>query len=165
MHCPKKSAFTLVELLVVISVIGVISSLGFAAYTQFSRSQIVTQAIEKIISDLHLAQSLALNNQKPEECGVNLLDGYSFEINDSTSYTISAVCGSSSFEVKKVTLPLTVAIGPSGWKATFKVLRQGVSFEPNEEINEIKVNAFGKLFKKIVVGSGGEINLKSFDEK
>ncbi|MGI5826139.1 MAG: prepilin-type N-terminal cleavage/methylation domain-containing protein [Patescibacteria group bacterium] len=174
MNCKKNFGFTLVELLVVVSVIGVLSSLGFISYVNFSRTQIIVQTIDKIISDLHLAQSLASNNQRPIDpsnpsnkdglCGSYSLIGYSFLIESTQTYSLAAVCGStppSETEINTVTIPSVVTLGPVGWKATFKVLRQGV-IKTNP--NNITVTAFEKLPREIIVGEGGEIRLKGASE-
>ena len=101
MNRRKKSGFTLVELLVVISVITILSSLGFATYVNFNRTQVIVQTADRIISDLRLAQSLAANNQRPPDnenpesetglCGSNPLVGYSFKMNSEKNYTIFAI--------------------------------------------------------------------------
>lgn len=154
MNLKKIAGFTLVEILIVVSVMGILSSLGFVSYINFSRKQILVQNMEKVITDLQLAQSLALNNQKMGACETKTLDGSRFTIESKNGYSIYLVCGKDNHLVKSETLPPKVELSPVFWEATFKVLRQGVSF--SQTTREITVSAFDRN-TKIKVGEGGEI--------
>lgn len=142
--------FTLIEILVTISIIGILSSVGLASYINFNRQQLVIQSARKILDDMRLAQSLASNNQKPEDCDV--LFGYSFSISG-TGYTITADC-SSVYTIKTGSIPANLTT--SGFsKVEFKVLRQPVKTTGG---NSLMVTGFG-LSKIISVGVGGEMSL------
>jgi prepilin-type N-terminal cleavage/methylation domain-containing protein len=177
MNRKKIFGFTLVELLIVVSVIAIMSSLGIAAYVNFNRTQIIVQTTDKIISDLRLAQSLASNNQRPTRpddptdkqgfCGSAALSGYSFRITGDHSYGLFAVCSStplSEMNIHSVTVPSVIHLTPLDWRADFKVLRQGVSFS-RPGTNITVGNEFNKPVKEIIVGEGGEIRLKGNDEE
>lgn len=143
--------FTLVELLIVISIIGILSAVGLASYVNFSRNQLVAQAARKIAQDLRLAQSLASNNQKPESCPSILLS-YTFFIDQGQKkYFIYANCGGDQIEVKKDSIPGVLVL--EGVTAVqFKVLRQGVVTTPSGS-NSIFVAGFGRR-KKIKIDAG-----------
>jgi len=142
--------FTLVELLVVISIVGILSAVGLASYINFSRNQLVAQAARKIAQDLRLAQSLASNNQKPETCSSTLVS-YTFSINQTLKkYFIYANCGGDPIEVKTDSVPTVLSLGGTTL-VKFKVLRQGVETTGGDSIfvtgfsgsrsKEIKINA------------------------
>lgn len=160
-----KAAFTLIEILVVVSVMAILSSVGFASYINFNRSQIVNQAAQKIIEDLRLAQSLAANNQKPEE-ECETLNGYSFIINkNNKSYRIVANC-SPKYEgeaVKTGLIPSNLIISYAGYSGeentiSFRVLDRAVSANSLE----ITVSGFnGNYNRTVLIGSGGTIKLKN----
>jgi len=160
----KKSAlgFTLIELLVTISLIGILFTVGIASYIDFSRRQVVFQAARQIVQDLRLAQSLAANNQKPEDCD-GTLDGYTFRIPD-TTYKIEANCfGQVPIKTKEDSIPIDLTL--SGFtQVKFKVLRQTLEcvppLIPPATSCELTVSGFGKS-KKVIVGSGGAINLEN----
>lgn len=147
----KKCGFTLIEILVTISIIGILSSIGLASYINFNRQQLVIQSARKILDDMRLAQSLASNNQKPDGCGT--LSGYSFSVSG-TGYTIKADCSSGGVVVKTGSIPANLTV--TGFsKVEFKVLRQPVKTTGG---NSLTVTGFG-VSKIISVGVGGEMSL------
>lgn len=60
----KSSGFTLIELLVTILIITTITSIGIATYSNFNKRKVVENAAEELRSNLRLAQSRAVNNEK-----------------------------------------------------------------------------------------------------
>lgn len=150
--------FTLIELMVVISVTAILFAIGVAGYMAFNRRQIVTQASRTIRQDLRLAQSLAFNNQKPSDCGT--LEDYTFKLVNQT-YKIFANCLNPvhSYEddspTREVTLPDVLTL--SGFtQVKFKVLSSGVIFTNGPQLTIV---GWG-LTKTITVGEGGEISLQ-----
>lgn len=148
--------FTLIEILVTISIIGILSSVGLASYINFNRQQLVLQSARKIMEDMRLAQSLASNNQKPDGCGT--LSGYTLSVYgiNNTNYSIKAVC-SPVLEVdvvKEDSIPANLVV--TGFSSVeFKVLRQPVKTTGG---NSLTITGFGKS-KTISVGAGGEMSL------
>jgi prepilin-type N-terminal cleavage/methylation domain-containing protein len=156
----KKAGFTLVELLISISIVGLISAIGLASYIDYNRNQIVVQEAKKVVQDLRLAQSLALNNQKPEGCGQATLDGYAFRLLDDDpegyNYEILALCGEDEVSYKRGAIAENLAIsGPSEVK--FKVLRQGIEFTGGSTIT-VSSSSFSQS-RTITIDPGGDINV------
>jgi prepilin-type N-terminal cleavage/methylation domain-containing protein len=56
--------YTLIEILVVVGVIGVLTTLGVSAYNNFNEKRLVRKAADELKSYLRLAASKALNNEK-----------------------------------------------------------------------------------------------------
>ncbi|RJR25458.1 prepilin-type N-terminal cleavage/methylation domain-containing protein [Candidatus Microgenomates bacterium] len=152
-NCP---GFSLVELLIVISITAIVSSVSIASYIDFNRAQIVNQAAKKIVQDLRMAQSLAANNQKPSS-GCGTLNAYMFSINHTTkAYTIIPVC-TPAYSGSEIKTGSVSGVSLTGFtSASFKVLRQGVSMTGG---NNLTVSGFGKQ-KVVVVDPGGAIYIQ-----
>ncbi len=148
--------YTLVEVLVAISLTVIISSFGLAYYSTFNRRQIMEQAAKKIVSDIRLAQNLALAQQKPSGCVCTNLKSYTFKFKVSSSgYTItpdcSEVCGVS---VKDVNLEGITLSGTDSVK--FMVLTQGVVIAGGSTITVRKDSDS----RKILIGDGGDLKIQ-----
>lgn len=155
-----KRGYTLVELLVVTSIIIVLSSVGLASYLNFNRSQILNQAARKIVQDLRLAQSMAENNQKPPGA-CQTLNGYNFSITGDFTYEITADC-TPAYEdgpVKSDSVPANLSI--SGFSnIKFRVLKQGLAESPPGTLSlTVSSNDFAKTVT-IEVEKGGTIKVK-----
>jgi prepilin-type N-terminal cleavage/methylation domain-containing protein len=150
-----KSAFTLVELMIVLSVTATLSAIGIAGYIDFNRSQLVSQTAKKIVQDLRLAQSLALNIQKPDVCGK--LESYTFSLSAGT-YSISADCFTPAYNKNPVkSQSLGSGFDLTGFsKIKFMILHQGIEFTGGRTLT---VSAFGKS-KVITVDEGGMISVQ-----
>lgn len=63
------SGFTILELLVVFSLIAVVSGVGFISFVSYSRKQILVQAGSDLKQAVELARFNALSGVKPAACG------------------------------------------------------------------------------------------------
>jgi prepilin-type N-terminal cleavage/methylation domain-containing protein len=128
----RKSGYTLIELLVGLTIIAIVFSIGFAGYRDFSRRQAVAGVTKSIQSDLRNAQQLALTGQKPTVDYLNnpvtctRLSGYSFSRISAINYQIIANCVNAvnaNHIVKNITLSSDLSLSAGSVK--FKVLGQG----------------------------------------
>lgn len=150
--------FTLVEILVAIGIIGTLSGVGIASYTNFSRRELLNQNSKKLVQDLRLAQSLAMNNQKPSGCSQLL--SYIFQLNSRT-YLIYAECVggcpsgcSEASPVKSDNVSGNLTL--TGFTLVkFKILNQGIETTGGSTLN---VTGFGKT-NTITINPGGTISL------
>lgn len=150
-NCP---GFTLVELLIVISITAIVTTVGIASYIDFNRAQIVNQAAKKIVQDLRMAQSLATNNQKTPGC-LGTINNYTFT-RSGLSYSISINCEGPAY-TETVKTGSVAGVGLSGFTAAkFKVLRQGVVMTGRSNLT---VSGFGKT-KTISVDPAGAIYIE-----
>jgi prepilin-type N-terminal cleavage/methylation domain-containing protein len=124
--------FSLIELLVVISISIIIMSLGYANYTAFGRKKTLEKAVSAFKSDLIFAREYALSGKKPAP-GVGACDSLeSYEVRSPSSriYEIWAICdnnGSSvEYMLKTTTLPIRVTFSSFPSAVTFRVLGRGV---------------------------------------
>ncbi len=147
----RKSGYTLIELLVGLTIISIVFSIGFAGYRDFSRRQTVVGVTKSIISDLRNAQQLALIGQKPDTC--TRLSGYTFTAVSSTNYTISANCINGNIEVKNIVLPtnITISLG----SIMFKVLGQGTNLSAAYTFTITHISGITGI---INIKKGGTIN-------
>lgn len=67
-----RKAFTLIELLVVVAIIGILTTLTAAAFNNYSRRQLLTQALKDVDSVIQDAQTRALSSVSGLHWGVNL---------------------------------------------------------------------------------------------
>lgn len=114
----KTSGFTLIELIIVISVILVISITTLLNYNSYTDKQRVKQAGLTLRSDLRLAQTKAISGQKPFLCDeTTILEGYTVSFStvcgSSGCYTIQPRCSTAGVTVDTTNETTTVYL-PSG---------------------------------------------------
>lgn len=151
-----KKAFTLVELLVGISIIAVVFSIGVVSYREFSRRQELQGVLRSVTSDLRYAQQLALSGQKPDASlgTCSRLDGYSFVRNSSNSYQIVANCLEGNRIIKTVDLG-NLTITSTYATLRFKILGLGTDLVDTNTIT-ISSQTTGNVIS-ISIGTGGDI--------
>lgn len=101
----KRAGFTLVELLVVVGIIGILTAIGIASYNDFNQARAVEKAAQELKTNLRLAQSKAVNNEKPCD---GVLDRWRVKRTSASSpyeYTIRYKCEVGGFDdYKTITL-------------------------------------------------------------
>ena len=120
--------YTLIEILVALTIIGLLFGVGYAGFRDFSRRQAIADAAKEIQGDLRLAQGEAITGKKPEGCSdTKTLSGYGFRA-DTSKYSIEANCGGSVIIIKNVDLPPDITLlTPTPNPLLFKVLGQGTN--------------------------------------
>jgi prepilin-type N-terminal cleavage/methylation domain-containing protein len=99
----RQKGFTLIELIVVFTVIAILSTIGTVSFVGYSRTQTLNQATSDLVQSLNLAKSLSAsqlktldkNNSGPEGClEGQILNGYGVQINvDSYNLYIQCLAG------------------------------------------------------------------------
>jgi len=157
-----KLGFTVMELLVVMGVIIILFTISLAAYNRFNRRQVVEQATRNLESDLRLAQSKAVAQEKPGGwCGTGTLVGYRLRFTSETQYVIEAVCSNSAESpkiIKTVDLPEKIE-GIKDTDVLFKVLTKGVD-EPTTFI----LTGYDTIQGEVTVEGGGNIETEEIIE-
>jgi len=155
-----KRGYTLVEILVGMTIIGVVFGVGFASFRGFARRQVVASSIRALKADLRLAQAQALAGKKPDHPNCNspnLLDGYNFEIISSDEYRIDARCSGGNVEVKEVQLASVTLTSPSPNPIVFKVLGQGTNIAAGSQAYIVLAEDQTGFTMAVSVSSSGEI--------
>lgn len=152
------TGFTLVELLVVASLVGILFSVGIAKYSEFNRRQAIEQSGLDIKNNLRLAQNKAFTGEKDSACtDARLLDGWYMGFTSST-YQIYGCCGGCAapglqFSLSTIDLSgknITITAYPS-FPIRFRPLGQGV-----ENSGTITISGSGGS-RSIIVTASGEI--------
>jgi prepilin-type N-terminal cleavage/methylation domain-containing protein len=149
------SGYTLIEILVALTIIGLLFSFGYVSFRDFSRRQAVSSAAKMVEGDLRLTQADAITGQKPDGCNTTL-ESYSFNVRSSSRYTIEANCAATPIIVKDVNLPSGITISPLPGLLKFKVLSQGTNIGAGNWVLTLTQTGTGNI-AKVIVTSGGEI--------
>lgn len=156
---PKKSvrAYTLIEVLVVLSIIGVLFGIGYVSYRDFSRRQELAGVAKNIQGNLRKAQQSALSGVKPEgvACNSQTLIGYDFYMVSNSKYQIRANCAGGNIVVLDVDLPVSETISLTDNPILFKILGNGTNIESSSTITIVQTATGDSV--QISVGSGGDI--------
>ncbi|HJY98634.1 MAG TPA: prepilin-type N-terminal cleavage/methylation domain-containing protein [Patescibacteria group bacterium] len=154
----KLSGYTLIEILVGLTIIGLLFGIGYVNFRDFSRRQAIAGAGKLIQGDLRIAQQLALVGQKPDQSCI--LTGYNFDVDSAArSYSIYALCetGPATEVTKTVTLPPGIQIAaPSPNPILFKVLGTGTNLTSGTADIVLTQDLTANQYT-VTVGSGGEI--------
>src|SRR3989344_1318041 len=149
----KNNGYTLIELLVGMTIITVVFTVGIAGFRSFSRRQALTGVVKSVISDLRSSQQFALTGQKPTG-NCPLLNGYSFKITSSATYQILANCDPDII-TKTVNLPSGISISPNLSTVQFKVLGQGTNL--TESLVLTLTNSVAGITNFVTIGTGGNV--------
>ncbi len=163
----RNTGYTLIEILVALTIIGLLFGVGYANFRSFSQRQVLVGVVKQIQGDLRLAQQMALSGQKPSELGclTNSLDGIRFGVTTSAPYIyqLRAVCGSVENNypiIKEFDFPADVTPAPVTFTPNpilFKVLGNGTNIPEGESISIILTQVGTNNKATITVTSGGEI--------
>lgn len=171
-----QKGYTLIEILVALTIIVILFGFGYVSYRDFSRRQALSGEVKQVQGDLRLTQQMALSGQKPvDPAGVKpadpkcldpyTLSGYDFHIISGSEYEIRAVCsGGAVSAAKDVVLPSGILISPAVIGGipptllstiTFNVLGRGTNIPGSADIKLTQVATNSTA--KITVTSGGDI--------
>lgn len=158
----KKNGYTLIEILVGLTIIGLLFSFGFVSFRDFSRRQALKGVSSSLQGDLRLAQSYAIAGQKPDSVlcdSPDTLSGYYLRIVSSSEYRIEANCSGGTVIIKTHDLPDGVIIStPNPNPILFKILGQGTNILSNQDPVIITLTQSGtNTTTTVTITGGGEI--------
>lgn len=157
----RQKGFTLIELMVVLSVTAVLGTLGIAGFTTYNQVQILQASSSDVASILNLAKSRAQSQVKPSSlCSSSAtLEGYKVEVLTPQSYTLYVRCNELGSSVdKKVNEEARIL--PSGLSFTsnvsffFPVQTGGV-----QTAGQIIISGYGRS-KTVTVNSLGGVSIQ-----
>lgn len=160
------SGYTLIEILVGLTIIALLFGAGYINFRDFSRRQAIAGAAKKMQGDMSLTQQLAFSGQKPVDAkcdSPNLLGSYDFTIIPPSEYIILANCTGGTVVNKDVILPSDISIASVYYTGapfntiSFKVLGQGTNIpDTRSVIYRLTQSQTNNKFD-ITIGSGGNI--------
>jgi len=158
----NKKSFTLIELLIAISLIILISGLTIPFYNQFTAQQELKNETKKIVDLLELARKKAISgdlSNHQSDCAN--FTGYQIRIVNSTTLQLFICCGqttsnycSTSFVITTYNLPNQFSITPVGSNIQFKNL---TGYLDNSYPLNIKNSLINKCIS-ITISPSGLIN-------
>jgi prepilin-type N-terminal cleavage/methylation domain-containing protein len=155
------SGYTLIEILIALTIVGLIFGIGYVNFRDFSRRQALAGTVRKIKGDLRVAQENATSGQKPADPNCvgptnPLLDGYNFTVpSEPHTYVIQAVCSGGTVDVKTIQVSSDIDISMSQNPILFKILGQGTNIVTLASITLTQTGTNSPAV--ITVSSGGEI--------
>lgn len=157
----KSKGYTLIEILVGLTIIAILFAIGYVNFRDFARRQAIAGAAKLLQGDIRLAQQQALSGQKPDDpkCkDPNILNGYFFDITSDTEYKVYASCsGGNVAPTKDVILPTGLTITSTLNPVLFKVLGDGTNI-PQGQASFIKMTqAVTGNTISITITRGGDV--------
>lgn len=152
--------YTLIEVLVSLTIVGLIFSFGFANFRDFSRRQHLTSVGRSLQADLRLIQEKAFSGVKPDDLkciGSNTLESYSFDLTSDAGYDLVAVCSGGNVIVKSQILPSDVSLTATIEPISFKVLGHGTNLAQGSQAEIILTQEETANTLSVIVTSGGEV--------
>lgn len=165
----NSSAFSLVEILIVLVISSSFLVFGVANYRDYSRRQQTVIVKRDLVSDLRQAQKDAISGRKPEGC-IGKLVSYNFafiEGSNSTpqvpdTYTISVTCDNASVlnttNLKQETIPLPIDVRSLLPTISFKPFTLGTNIAAANTAITITYPGVSGSTQTITIQSTGEIN-------
>jgi len=154
----NRLGYTLIEILVGMSIIGLIFSFGYLSYRDFSRRQSLASSVRRLKADLSLAQEKALSGEKPSSTacsGDGALNGYDFYADSNSTYILQANCVGGLIDDKTVQVSDEITLIAVPNRITFKVIGKGTNLTDSATITLTQA-ATGDT-QVITVSSEGEI--------
>lgn len=146
--------FTLVELLIVFAIVGILTTLGIAAYNSYNSNQTVQSSAADVETMLNTAKSRSLTQVIPTSCGVVPVTGYQVDVTIAAQqYTLSAKCGSLQV-ITTANLPPNVTFAAGSTPSVFFNISTGTV----ASTATISITGFGKT-KKVTVSPTGDVSV------
>ena len=145
----RRAGFSMIELLVVMFIISLISAITLANYRGGQRKYILTQSVQKLVSDIRKAQNMALGGFEIS----NNYNGYGVHIDEDDSYYIiygdknNTTYQPSDDIIETISLPENIriqSVSPAAGKMS-------IFFEPPQPITYLDGNSAAGLSETIVL--------------
>lgn len=155
-----QKGFTLIELMIVLSITAVLGTMGAAGFLTYNKIQVLQSSASNIVTMLNLAKSRAQSQVKlGPSCGSeSQIQGYSVDLIDSKSYKLVSHCSGGSNDLNKTILPQNVNFKSPDTSPTsffFPVQTGGV-----ETSGKIVISDSDGKTRTIIVNSLGGVSIQ-----
>jgi prepilin-type N-terminal cleavage/methylation domain-containing protein len=153
------SGFTMIEMLLSVSIMLVLVGGGVAAFVTFNDSQQLKGATKELQTYMRVAQTKARLGDRPPTCG--RLDGYAVRVAESSNVLrMVAICDIGDVEVQTKTLEgiTSIQVDNDVVDVEFGVLQGGVT-----NSGTISIQSDGGSVETFAVSAGGEIGTTGDD--
>lgn len=167
-----QGGFTIIELIIVITIMMVLSTFGIASFVTYSRSQDLVNAAQNVSTVLQVAKASASSQVKPSSCVSGTLNAYEVTIDPVSpqvqQYSVEPVCGSipDVASKKMYTLPQNVSFSAAK-VLTFHVITGDVTSSATDGVingqsytDIVLTNSLNDSSKTIRVFADGRINIQ-----
>lgn len=117
----KNSGFTFIELMIVVFVIGLLSSIGIVSYTEYNARKVTENETHKIVEYLDLGRTKALTADKPDSC-----PGFTGSYIVSSSGTVVTLTPENCSATASMTLENAITLPEGDFSITFKPQGGGI---------------------------------------
>ena len=151
----EQSGFTLIELVVVFTIIGIMTALGIASFSSFNGSQSVQVGASDVSNMISTAKSRSISQVKPPQCVGKTLNGYQVNVTAlGPAYTLSVICGGTTYVIDTKDLPFQVTFANGSTASVLFAVSTGSVSAPAT----ITVSGYGRT-KVISVSTTGNISV------
>lgn len=155
-----QNAFTLVEILVGLTIMAMLFVGGYTAYREFQRRQVVNSAATELKTNLSLVRQRALSGEKGSDCtnANKTFVGYEFGISDSTHYYYRPSCPDQALysnSTTTITLTQGVTISGTNIPVLFKTIGQGTNLSSDAVLTITQTST--NTSKSVTIKTGGAI--------
>lgn len=155
-HILHPRGFTLVELLVVFTLIGLLTIGGVTSFFSYSRDQSFRISISEVSHILNVAKTRAISQVKPSQCGLQALRGYEvlFTVPGS-DYQLRALCNSTYYLIQSRKLPANISFQSGSATSVFFAVSTGITTQ--QRTVTISNSTMSKI---ITIGTTGNISVQ-----
>lgn len=146
----KLAAYTLIELMIAISIVSVLVGVGYSSYTKANNRQIGASAGEQLMGILTASQQTSSVGKK--DCDGRYLGLDIHMISGSGFVTTQAQCEGGSGSVITTTIP-GISFS-SSYTFTFMPLSTGISMGDNSSLTINFTNGTGTIYSLVVTNTG-----------
>jgi len=156
--------FTLIELVVALSIMAILGTIGIASFANYSKAQTLQQAVSDVTTALNTAKARTAA-QVNDACSGKAFNGYNVTLKKGVSpaldyYNLYAVCGGSPTLISTTNFPKGIMLdGNNTISISFLALSGGVVATPTNiiKIDQVNINKVTTASKTITVDSLGNI--------
>ncbi len=170
----RLKGFTLIELVIVFSVLAILSVISVASFVSYSRAQAINNDAKTIINTINQAKSNASSQVKPSVCSGKVLNGYSVTLvltGAKNIYKLNVTCSNTENTVNTynlssaITFDTTAVTGTTMDKIFFNILNGATKITNSSNTitnGQIKIKGYNNTQCRVInIVNDGAITAQS----